>query len=59
VIQAQHLGDITLVQLALGDLPGSVVNITLAGRQRRQIKEGERHSVYLDQATIHVMPVKS
>jgi hypothetical protein len=40
-------------------LPGSVVNITLAGRQRRQIKEGERHSVYLDQATIHVMPVKS
>lgn len=58
VVQAQHLGESTLVKLALGDLPGSVVNITLAGRQRRQVNEGERHSVYLDQSMIHVMPRK-
>lgn len=59
VVQAQHLGEITLVKLALGDLPGSVVNITLGGRQRRKVKEGDRHSIYLDQSMIHVMPLKS
>lgn len=59
IVHAKHLGEITLVKLALGDMPGGVLNLTMAGRQRRQVKEGERHRIYLDKSMIHVMPVKS
>ena len=59
IVRAKHLGEITLAKLALGDLPNGVLNITLAGRQRRQLKEGERQTIYLDNSMIHVMPVRS
>ncbi len=59
VVQAQHLGEITLAKLAVDDLPGGVFNLTLAGRHRSQVKVGEQHRIYLDQNMIHVMPSKS
>lgn len=59
VVQTKHLGEITLAQLALGESSSEVLNVIIAGRQRRQVKEGEMHRVYLDRSMIHVMPLRS
>lgn len=59
VMQARHLGEITLAKLALGDLAGGTLNIALTGRNQKRVKVGEKHRVYLDQSLIHLMPFKS
>lgn len=58
VIKAQDLGEITMAHLSCSDLPGYVVNITITGKKRGQIKEGESLPIFLDQNLIHVMPFK-
>lgn len=58
VIKAQDLGEITLAHLSCSDLPGYIVNITITGKKRGQIKEGESLPIFLDQNLIHVMPFK-
>jgi molybdate transport system ATP-binding protein len=59
IVDAKHLGEITLAKFALGNMPGGVLKLTVTGRQRRQLKEGQRRSIYLDNSMIHVMPMKS
>lgn len=59
IVHAKHLGEITLAKFALGDMPGGVLSLTLTGQQRRQLREGECHNIYLDMSMIHVMPMKS
>lgn len=59
IVQAKHLGEITLAKLELGDLPDAALSLTLTGRHRRLLKVGERQSIYLDNSMIHVMPVRS
>jgi molybdate transport system ATP-binding protein len=57
-IEAQHLGEMTLAKFACGDLPGSVINMTLTGKKRRDICISEHYDIYLNQSLIHVMPFK-
>jgi molybdate transport system ATP-binding protein len=57
-LEAQHLGEMTLAKFACGDLPGSVINMTLTGKKRRDICIGEHYDIYLNQSLIHVMPLK-
>lgn len=59
VLQAQHLGEITLAKLGVGDLPGGILCLTLSGRHRRLINPGECHKIRLDQTMIHVMPKRA
>lgn len=58
VIQAQDLGEITMAQLSCSELPGYIVSITMTGKKRGRIKEGESFPIFLDQNLIHVMPFK-
>ena len=58
VIQAQDLGEITMAKLSCSDLPGYIVNVTMTGKKRGRIKEGESLPIFLDQNLIHVMPFK-
>jgi molybdate transport system ATP-binding protein len=58
VVQARHLGEITLVTLALDALSGVVLSLTLSGAQRHRLVAGSRRAVQLDRALVHVMPVR-
>lgn len=58
VIQAQDLGEITMAKLSCSDFPGYIVNVTMTGKKRGRIKEGESLPIFLDQNLIHVMPFK-
>jgi molybdate transport system ATP-binding protein len=57
-VEAQHLGEMTLAKFVCGDLPGSVINMTLTGKKRRDICISEHYDIYLNQSLIHVMPFK-
>ena len=59
ITEARHLGEITLAtQLALVDVLGMLLRLTLTGPQRLRIATGERLVVRLDLALVHVMPSK-
>ena len=58
VSEARHLGEITLATLALPDVPGASLRLTLTGPQRLRIAPGEPLGVRLDLALVHVMPVR-
>jgi molybdate transport system ATP-binding protein len=58
VVEARHLGEITLVTLALDDVPGAVLRVTLTGAQRLRTASGEHPGVRIDLSMVHVMPAR-
>jgi molybdate transport system ATP-binding protein len=59
VIEARHLGEITLVTLAVADVPGAKMVLTLSGAARRQLMLGARVALRIDMALVHVMPLRA
>jgi len=59
VVEARHLGEITLVTLALAAVPGAPLRLTLSGAQRQGLIVGARWGVRLAMDKVHVMPVRS
>jgi molybdate transport system ATP-binding protein len=58
VVEARHLGEITLCTLALRAVPGARLLLTLSGPERRAIAGGDRLGVRLDLELVHVMPLR-
>ena len=58
VVEARHLGEITLCTLALPSVPGARLLLTLSGPERRAIAGGDRLSVRLDLELVHGMPLR-
>lgn len=59
VVEARHLGEITLVTLALAAVPGASLRLTLSGAQRQGLMVGARFGVRLTMDKVHVMPVRT
>lgn len=59
VVEARHLGEITLATLALAAVPGAPLRLTLSGAQRQGLVAGARWGVRLAMDKVHVMPVRS
>src|SRR5690606_31382927 len=59
VVEARHLGEITLATLALAAVPGAPLRLTLSGVQRQGLVAGARWGVRLAMDKVHVMPVRS
>jgi molybdate transport system ATP-binding protein len=59
VTEARHLGEITLVTLALAAVPGARFVLTLSGAQRQHLAAGAPVGVRLDAQRIHVMPLRT
>ena len=59
VVEARHLGEITLATLALTAVPGAPLRLTLSGAQRQGLAAGARWGVRLAMDKVHVMPVRS
>ena len=58
VVEARHLGEITLAILHLDAVPGARLVLTRAGAERRGLLPGARFGVRLDPARVHVMPTR-
>lgn len=58
VVDARHLGEITLATLALDAVPGAPLMLTLSGPQRAGVAAGDRFTVSLELALVHVMPFR-
>ena len=58
VVEARHLGEITLVTLALADVRDSHLRLTLSGPQRLRFAVGATLAVRLDPDLVHVMPMR-
>ena len=56
VVEARHLGEITLATLRLTAVPGAQLVLTLSGAQRQGLSPGLSVGVRLDPALVHVMP---
>lgn len=56
VVEARHLGEITLATLRLSAVPGVQLVLTLSGPQRQGLDPGMCVGVRLDSALVHVMP---
>jgi len=59
VVEARHLGEITLVSLKLAAIPGARLLLTISGVQRQSLAVGMPVNVRLDLDLVHVMPVRS
>lgn len=59
VVEARHLGEITLATLALAAVPGAPLRLTLSGAQRQGLMVGARLGVRLAMDKVHVMPVRT
>ncbi|WP_426147198.1 ABC transporter ATP-binding protein [Polaromonas sp. DSR2-3-2] len=59
VMEARHLGEITLVTLTLAAIPGARLLLTISGVQRQSLSVGTPVNVRLDLDLVHVMPVRS
>jgi molybdate transport system ATP-binding protein len=59
VIEARHLGEITLATLSLDAVPGARLVLTLAGAQRQGLMPGARFGARLDPGRVHVMPLRA
>ena len=59
VVEARHLGEITLVSLMLQELPGIRLLLTMSGAQRQTLSVGTSVHVRLDLNLVHVMPSRS
>lgn len=56
VVEARHLGEITLATLRLSAVPGVQLVLTLSGAQRQGLDPGMCLGIRLDSALVHVMP---
>ena len=56
VIEARHLGEVTLATLALAQHPGVQLHLTLTGAQRARLAVAAVVDVRLDLSLVHVMP---
>ena len=59
VIEARHLGEITLATLRVHSVPGAHLVLTWAGAQRQALTPGAHWCVRLDPARVHVMPLRT
>jgi molybdate transport system ATP-binding protein len=59
VVEARHLGEITLVTLRVHAVPGAHLVLTLAGVQRQALTLGARLCARLDPGRVHVMPLRT
>ena len=57
VIEARHLGEISLGTMTLASVPGARLLLTLSGPQRQLLTVGARLGVHLDRHRVHVMPL--
>lgn len=58
VVEARHLGEISLITLSLAAVPGARLTLTLSGVQRQDLAMGAPVGVRLDLGLVHVMPVR-
>ena len=58
VDEARHLGEITLASLALPEVPGALLRLTLSGPQRQGFAPGTKLAVRLDLGLVHLMPLR-
>jgi molybdate transport system ATP-binding protein len=58
VVEARHLGEITLGTLVLPAVAGARLLLTLSGPQRQQITVGALLGVHLNRDLVHVMPLR-
>jgi molybdate transport system ATP-binding protein len=58
VIEARHLGEITLATLMLTLVPDARLMLTLSGPQRRQVAVGTTLCARIDLDLVHVMPLR-
>jgi molybdate transport system ATP-binding protein len=56
--EMRYLGDLSLATLMLDDVPGTRLQLTLAGAQRSGLQVGQKLCVRLDMDWVHVMPVR-
>lgn len=56
--ELRYLGDLSLATLMLDDVPGTRLQLTLAGAQRSGLQVGQKLCVRLDMDWVHVMPVR-
>ena len=59
VLEARHLGEITLATLSVDAVPGAQLVLTLAGAQRQALTIGARCGARLDLSRVHVMPLRT
>jgi len=59
VVEARHLGEITLVTLTLAEANGAQLRLTLSGPQRQRLVVGAKVCVRLDLDLVHVMPLRA
>jgi molybdate transport system ATP-binding protein len=57
--ELRYLGELSLATLALDDLPGVSLQLTLAGPQRLGLTVGQKLCVRLDLDWVHVMPTRN
>jgi hypothetical protein len=58
VRELRHLGDTTLLALALECPAGVVLQLTLSGPQRSQLSAGQRLVVQMACEAVHIMPTR-
>ena len=58
VLEARHLGEISLITLALGAVSGAQLLLTLSGPQRQGVNVGGTARVKMDLNRVHVMPMR-
>ncbi len=59
VVEARHLGEVTLATLALVEHPEVQLHLTLTGPQRTQFRVAATAVVRLDLSLAHVMPLRN
>ena len=59
IVEARHLGELTLATLRLDAVPNAHLSLTLPGTQHAALTRGSRVGVRLDPDRIHVMPLRS
>ena len=58
LVEARHLGEITLATLRVDAVPGAHLVLTLVGARRKTLQPGARFAVRLDPRRVHVMPLR-
>ncbi|MEX2481197.1 MAG: ABC transporter ATP-binding protein [Gammaproteobacteria bacterium] len=58
LIEARHLGELTLSTLALDLSPDTTVQLILSGPERRRIIPGTSLTLHFDLSMVHVMPFR-
>ena len=56
LVDARHLGEISLITLVLADAPCTPMMLTLSGAQRLDLAVGSTVEVRLNLDLVHVMP---